>query len=183
MDRIAVELRADGVLTSDDIGMQTGPFFSTAFFDEFFAPYYRELAERAHRHGMHFWLHACGNIEPFLPRLIDLGIDVIHPIQKYAMDETRIAEVYGGSICIWAGFDVQRIIPFGTANEVRAEVRHLMDTWHRPEGRFLFTAGNGINGDCPVESLRALYDEAYSYGSVVVEKVREKQPLPVTSPW
>jgi uroporphyrinogen decarboxylase len=174
IDRIGTEVHADGVLTSDDIGMQTGPFFSASFFDEFFAPYYRELAERAHAYGMHFWLHACGNIEPFLPRLIGLGIDVIHPIQKYAMDETRIAAGYGGRICVWAGFDVQRIIPFGTAAEVRAEVRHLMDTWHRPEGRFLFTAGNGINGDCPVESLCALYDEAYSYGRVVVEKVSQK---------
>jgi uroporphyrinogen decarboxylase len=174
IDRIGSELHADGVLTSDDIGMQTGPFFSQSFFDEFFAPYYRELADRAHSHGMHFWLHACGNIEPFLDRLIDLGVDVIHPIQKYAMDETRIAGIYGGRICVWAGFDVQRIIPFGTASQVRAEVRHLMDTWHRPEGRLLFTAGNGINGDCPVESLRALYEEAYSYGRAVVEKVNQK---------
>ncbi len=172
IDRIGTELRADGVLTSDDIGMQTGPFFRETIFDEFFAPYYRELAQRAHARGMHFWLHACGNIEPFLPRLIDLGVDVIHPIQKYAMDERRIAEIYGGRVCVWAGFDVQRIIPFGTPAEVRAEVRHLMDTWHRPEGRMMFTAGNGINGDCPVESLRALYEEAYGYGRTIVEKRR-----------
>jgi len=174
IDRVGNELRADGVLTSDDIGMQTGPFFRETIFDEFFAPYYRELADRAHARGMHFWLHACGNIEPFLPRLIDLGLDVIHPIQKYAMDERRIAALHGSRICVWAGFDVQRIIPFGTPAEVRAEVRHLMDTWHRPEGRAMFTAGNGINGDCPVESLRALYEEAYEYGRTIVEKVRGK---------
>ncbi len=78
IDRIGTELGADGVFTSDDIGMQTGPFFRETIFDEFFAPYYRELAERAHARGMHFWLHACGNIEPFIPKLIDLGLDV-HP--------------------------------------------------------------------------------------------------------
>jgi len=50
--------------------------------------------------GMHFWLHSCGNIEPFLPALINLGLDVIHPIQKYAMDERLIAERYGGGICV-----------------------------------------------------------------------------------
>jgi len=132
IDRIGTELHADGVFTSDDIGMQTGPFFREAIFDEFFAPYYRELAGHAHARGMHFWLHACGNIEPFIPKLIDLGLDVLHPIQKYTMDEGEIARRYGGRICIWSGFDVQRIIPFGTPAEVRAEVRHLMDTFHRP---------------------------------------------------
>jgi hypothetical protein len=165
IDRIGGELGCDGVFTSDDIGMQTGPFFRETIFDEFFAPYYRELIERAHARGMHFWLHACGNIEPFLPRLIDLGLDVIHPIQKYAMDEREIARRYGGRIGVWAGFDVQRIIPFGTPAAVRAEVRHLMDTWQRPEGRMLFSAGNGINGDCPLNSLEALYEEAYAYGA------------------
>ncbi len=170
IDRIGTELHADGVFTSDDIGMQTGPFFRETIFDEFFAPYYRELAEHAHARGMHFWLHACGNIEPFIPKLIDLGLDVLHPIQKYTMDEREIARRHGGRICIWSGFDVQRIIPFGTPEEVRAEVRHLMDTFHRPEGRMLFSAGNGINGDCPVASLEALYDEACRYGAEVVRK-------------
>jgi len=170
IDRIGTELHADGVFTSDDIGMQTGPFFRETIFDEFFAPYYRELAEHAHARGMHFWLHACGNIEPFIPKLIDLGLDVLHPIQKYTMDEREIARRHGGRICVWSGFDVQRIIPFGTPEEVRAEVRHLMDTFHRPEGRMLFSAGNGINGDCPVASLEALYDEACRYGAEVVRK-------------
>ena len=100
--------------------MQTGPFFRQTIFDEFFAPYYRELVEHAHARGMHFWLHACGNIEPFIPKLIDLGLDVLHPIQKYTMDEREIARRYGGRICIWSGFDVQQIIPFGTPEEVRA---------------------------------------------------------------
>jgi uroporphyrinogen decarboxylase len=170
IDRMGEELHADGVLTSDDIGMQTGPFFRETIFDEFFAPYYRELAEHAHARGMHFWLHACGNIEPFIPRLIDLGLDVIHPIQKYAMDEREIARRYGGRICVWSGIDVQRTIPFGTPDEVRAEVRHLMDTWHRSEGRMLFASGNVIRGDCPVPALEALYEEAYGYGSRVVRE-------------
>ena len=53
------------------------------------------LTDWAHARGMHFWLHACGNIEPFIPRLIDLGLDVLHPIQKYTMDEREIARRYG----------------------------------------------------------------------------------------
>jgi uroporphyrinogen decarboxylase len=170
LERAREELGADGVLTSDDIGMQTGPFFSIEIFRTFFKPYYRELIARAHELGMHLWLHACGNIELFLPELIEIGLDVIHPIQKYTMDERAVAKKYGNNVCIWAGFDVQRTIPWGTPEEVRREVRFLMDSYLRPEGRLMFTAGNGINGDCPLASLEALYEEAFAYGAEVAAR-------------
>ncbi|NLN45433.1 MAG: hypothetical protein GX153_02540 [Clostridiaceae bacterium] len=166
LERAKRELRLDGVFVSDDLGTQTGPFFSPEVFRTFFKPYYKELIDRAHELGMHFWLHACGNIERILPDLIEIGLDVLHPIQKYTMDERQIAKCYGKDLCIWAGFDVQRIIPYGTPEEVRQEVRYLIDTYARPEGRFMLTAGNAITPDCPVESLRALLDEAYTYGSL-----------------
>lgn len=174
LERSKKELNLDGILTSDDIGTQTGPFFSLAIFREFFKPYYKEIIDKAHSLGMHFWLHACGNIELFLPDLIELGIDVIHPIQKYTMDEKKIAEKYGKDICIWAGFDVQQTIPYGTPDEVRKEVRFMIDTYFRPDGRLMLTAGNGITSDCKVESLEALLDETYHYG---IEKVRDAKLL------
>lgn len=165
IERARDEVAADGVFTSDDLGTQTGPFFSPEIFAEFYRPYYGELFEKAHSLGMHFWLHACGNIELFLGEFVALGLDVIHPIQKYTMDEKEIARDYGKDICIWAGFDVQQTIPFGTADDVRREVRFMMDTYRRDSGRFMLTAGNAIKGDCPIESLEALFDEAFSYGS------------------
>lgn len=161
----------DGILTSDDLGTQSGPFFSEAVFNEFFLPYYRELFETAHRHGLHFWLHACGNIEPFIPGLIDAGLDVLHPIQKHTMDEGAIARRFGPLLTIFAGLDVQQVIPWGTAEEVRAEVRHLLDTfWQAGRGRCMLTAGNGINGDCPLESLEAFFDEAVTYGARIARR-------------
>jgi hypothetical protein len=170
MERGKHEMGLDGIFTSDDIGMQTGGFFSPAIFDEFFKPYYKELVDKAHELGMHFWLHACGCIEPYLPAFVSIGLDVIHPIQKHTMDEKQIAGRFGKDLCIWAGFDVQQVIPWGTPEEVRAEVRTMMDLYRRPDGRFLFTAGNGINGDCSLASLEALFDEAFIYGSCKVEK-------------
>ncbi len=155
------ECGCDGFFMSDDLGTQTGCFFSPAIFDEFFAPYYKEICDATHACDMDQWLHACGCIDAFIPKLIDLGFDVLHPIQKYTMDERDIVAKYGGQICFWAGFDVQRIIPYGTPDEVRAEVQFMKEVYARPDGRFIFAAGNGINGDCPLDSLRALYDEAY----------------------
>lgn len=164
MERGKKEQNMDGVFVSDDLGTQTGPFFSPAIFKEFFKPYYKELIEKAHSLGMHFWLHCCGNIELLLPDFVEIGLDVIHPIQKYTMEEKKIAEKFGKDICIWAGFDVQRIIPYGTPVEVREEVRFMIDTYFRNEGRLIITAGNGITPDCKVESLEALLDETYNYG-------------------
>ena len=162
-ERAKNELDADGMFLSDDIGTQTSAFFSLDIFNEFFKPYYKIMADKAHSLGMHIWLHCCGNVELFLPGLIEIGIDVIHPIQKYAMDEQRIAREFGGQICFWAGFDVQQVIPYGTEDEVRAEVRHLIDTFKRDDGRLILTFGNGITEDCPVNSLYAALDESYSY--------------------
>ena len=170
MERGRKEQSLDGIFTSDDLGTQTQPFFSLKIFREFYKPYYRELIERAHALGMHFWMHACGNIEPFIPDWIEIGLDVLHPIQKHTMNERQIAARYGNQLAIWAGLDVQQVIPWGTPEQVRAEVRFLMDTYWQPgKGRLMLTAGNGINEDCPLESLQAFFDEAVRYGAKVAQ--------------
>ncbi len=171
LERAKAELNLDGIFTSDDLGTQTSVFFSGKIFDEFFFPYYKEVVDKAHELGMHFWLHTCGNITEFLPKFIDIGIDVIHPIQKYTMEEREIARKFGGKIAIWAGFDVQRVIPYGTAEEVRAEVRNIVDAYARADGRFLFTLGNGTTGDTPIASLEALFDEVFRYGEAAIRKL------------
>jgi len=102
--------------------------------------------------------------------LMETGIDVIHPSQKYTMEEKKIAEIIDGKMCVWAGFDVQQIIPYGTPDQVREEVRFMYDTYYRPDGRFFLAAGNHMTPDTPYESLEALLDEALEYGKVVCAK-------------
>ncbi len=162
--RGARELGARAVWTTDDIGMQTGPMFSRDIFREFFKDRYARMIRTAHENGMHFWLHSCGNVELFLDDLVGMGLDVLHPIQKHAMDERTIAARYGDRLSFWAGMDVQQTLPFGTPEEVRREVRFLIDTYDRPEGGCLITSGNGITPDVPIDNLLAFYDECYAYG-------------------
>ena len=154
----------NGFFTSDDIGMQTGPMFSPAIFREFFKPRYKRIFDAVHQYNMHFWLHTCGNVLPFIEDFIEIGLDVIHPIQKYTMDEREVAAKFGGRIAFWTGMDVQQILPRGTPEDVRREVRFMMDTFDTPRGGCLITAGNGVTEDNPVENLRAFFDEAYNYG-------------------
>jgi len=162
--RGAREAPCDGLWTSDDLGTQVSGFFSPDIFREFYKPYYRQIFDTCHRHGIHTWMHACGCVREFIPDWIASGLDVLHPIQKHTMDEQAIAKEFGGRLTIFTGLDVQRVIPWGTPAEVRTEVRHLLDTFWRPgEGRCMITAGNGINGDCTLASLEAFLDESYQY--------------------
>lgn len=161
--RARKEAKCDGFFASDDLGHQTGPFFSAEMFREFFYPYYKELIDTAHENGMHFWLHTCGNITDFIPMFVELGLDVIHPIQKYAMDEVEVFEKFKGQICFLYGFDVQQIIPYGTENDVRREVHRVYDLFSQQQGGFIFTQGNGITPNCPIKSYKALLQESHSY--------------------
>lgn len=153
----------DGIMFSDDIGQQTGPFFSVKIFDEFYRPYYTRLCRTIHDLGMEVWLHSCGNIQPLIPPLIECGFDVLHPIQKYTMDEREIARLFGRDICILGGMDVQQTIPWKPAEDVRKEVRFMYDTYLAESSRFMITAGNGITPDCRIDALEAFLDESYRY--------------------
>ena len=105
-----------------------------------------------------------------------MGLDVLHPIQKYTMDEKKIAELYGDKICIWAGMEVQRILPFGTPEDVRQEMRFLMDTFYHPgKGHAVFSSGNRLGKDIPNENMRAFFEEMYEYGEKIAKEGRSGQ--------
>lgn len=158
MERAKEEWDVDGFFVSDDIGTQTAPFFSLEIFREFFKPYYKMLFDKAHELGTHFWLHSCGNIELFIPDLIEIGLDVLHPIQKNTMDEAQIARRFQDRICIFAGFEVQKLMAFGSPEEVKEEAKRLIHTYKRQDGRLMLTMGNGSTPDWKVENLDALYE-------------------------
>ena len=159
------ELHCDAIFVTDDMGSQNSLMFSPGTFRAYLKPFYKEIVDDCHRLGMHFWLHSCGNIEQILDDLIEIGVDVVHPIQKYAMDSEMIAQKYSGKICFWAGIDMQHILPEGSVEDVQAEVRRLVDIFDSPNGGLLLGAGNGITEDAPLENIGALLEEAFSYGT------------------
>jgi len=161
IDRTQREIGCEGVYVTDDLGTQQSLMFSPETFREVFLPHYRRVIDFCHQKKLHFWLHSCGNIESILPDLIDSGVDVLHPIQKFAMDEAEIAKKYAGKICFMCGMDVQDAMPFGTPEDVRKEVKRLVQTFKANNGRMIFSLGNGTTPDIPVENLCALYDEVY----------------------
>jgi len=165
LERAAATIAPDGFWTSDDLGHQTGAMFSPGTFESMLKPYYARVGTTLRRHGMHWWLHSCGDNTPLLPQLIDAGVDVLHPVQKGAMNAGAVAARYADSLTFCAGMDVQHILPRGTEAEVRREVRGLIDIFDRPDGGLCLAAGNGILPGTPLENIDAFLEEALLQGT------------------
>ncbi|NLG49692.1 MAG: hypothetical protein GX552_06240 [Chloroflexi bacterium] len=158
------ELQPDGFWTSDDLGHQTQLMMNPAIFRSMIKPYYARVHKLLDEHGLHFWLHSCGKNTEVLDDLIEVGVDVFHPVQKGTMDELRVAQEFGGRIAFLAGIDVQHTLQEQDPDGVRAEVRFLIDTFDRPDGGLCLAAGNGIVAGTPFENIEAFLDEALRYG-------------------
>lgn len=165
LERAAIELQPDGFWTSDDLGNQRQLMMSPAHFRDFLKPYYRRVGDVCRRHNLHFWLHSCGNNTEVLEDLVECGVDVFHPVQKHTMDEEAVAARFGDRITFLVGFDVQHILQEGSPDDVRREVRYLVDTFDRQEGGMCLAAGNGIVGGTPLANIDAFLDEAVRYGA------------------
>jgi uroporphyrinogen decarboxylase len=158
------EFNPDGFWTSDDLGHQTQPMMRPSTFDELIKPYYDRVGDALREADIHWWLHSCGNNTELLPALIDSGVTVFHPVQKHTMDEKAVVEEFGDRLTFLAGFDVQHIIQEGTPDDVRKEVRFLVDTFDQADGGMCIAAGNGIVSGTPFENIDAFLSEALSYG-------------------
>jgi len=159
------KIGAHGYFTSDDLGGQIGLLFSYQNFKDLYLPFYEEMVAHCHDCNMHFWLHSCGKIDRVLDDLIAIGVDVIHPIQAGAMNQQGIAQAYRGKISFMAGIDVQDLVPRGTAPQVEAGTRLLIDTFDHEEGGCILAAGNGIMPETPIENINAWLQTAQHYGT------------------
>jgi len=164
IDRMARDTAPDGLWTSDDLGNQRQLMMKPEHFREFLLPYYRRVGEACRRNKMHFWLHSCGDNLEILGDLADAGVRVFHPVQKHAMDERRAVREFGDRMTFLAGIDVQHILQEGTPDDVRAEVRAMIDLFDRRDGGMILAAGNGIVGGTPLANIDAFLDEGVVYG-------------------
>ena len=158
------EAGADAFYTSDDMGTQTSLFFSPEVFRKFLKPAYAALIEEAHSHDMAFWLHTCGEVTDIMEDLIEIGMDVIHPIQPHAMDAKATVEAFGNRITFMPGIDVQHLLPHCTSEEVVEGTKELIDTFRGPGGGMIISSSNAIHTDVPSENVKAFMKTAHEIG-------------------
>ena len=98
--------------------------------------------------------------------MIEIGLDVIHPIQPFAMDAQATVESFGGRISFMPGIDVQHLLPHCTPEEVIAGTKKLIDTFRGPGGGMIFSLSNAIHTDVSYENIEAFMQTAYEYGKL-----------------
>ncbi|MGX8714362.1 MAG: uroporphyrinogen decarboxylase family protein [Lachnospiraceae bacterium] len=144
-----------------DFGTQRGPMISKDTFDEFYVPYYKKMNDWIHDHTTWKTLkHCCGGIYPLLPSFIEAGFDAINPVQCSAdgMDPQTLKNEFGKDIVFWGGgIDTQHTLPFGTPEEVRAQVLERLEIFSK-DGGYVFNSIHNIQARTPIENIAAMVE-------------------------
>ena len=150
--------RIDLVWCGEDLGTQEGPIISPRAFDRLFADKYAAYFEIVHRHGAQTVMHVCGAIRPFIPRLIELGLDVLDVVQVSAagMDLKGLARDFGDWLTFSGTMCVQTTLPHGTPDDVRREVRMRQELFR--DGGLIIGPCNTIEIGTPIENVLAMYE-------------------------
>jgi len=151
----------DIFMMGEDLGTQEGLLVSPRTFLEFIKPYLTKHVLLAKQHGIRVMLHSCGAIRDLVPDLIEMGIEILNPIQVRAkrMNPAELKMQFGDKLSFHGAIDIQRTLPYGSSDDVRAEVRNCIQTLGRGGGYILCTTHN-IQSDTPIENILAVYDEA-----------------------
>jgi len=158
----------DVAQVTDDLGSQTGPLISMEMYQEFYAPHHKRFIDLCHEFGVKVFHHDDGSCRPFLPLLVEMGIDILNPIQWTCpgMEMDGLKAEFGKRICFHGAVENQRILPFGTPEEVRAEVRHCIDALASDGTGYILAPCHNLQVNTPVENIIAMYDEAWQYGKL-----------------
>lgn len=117
----------DAFFFGNDFGTQQNLICGLPQFDEFILPWFQKFIDQAHRHGYQVILHSCGAISKVISRLVDMGVDCLHPLQAKALDmeAEKLAESFKGRISFMGGIDAQYLLVHATAEEIRADVERV----------------------------------------------------------
>lgn len=157
----------DVLITGDDLGSQNAPLMSPAMYRRLIKPFHAELmAEIKRRTPAKIFYHSDGNIYPLIGDLIELGVDLLNPVQVSAKDmgdTARLKQQFGDRLAFCGAIDTQWTLPHGTPEDVRREVRRRIKDL-APGGGYILAAVHCIQPDVPPENICAMLDEAVAAG-------------------
>jgi len=116
-------------------------------------------------------MHSCGSVMELIPDFIEAGFDILNPVQSSAadMDPAELKARFGDQITFWGGgVDTQRTLPFGTADEVREQVRERIGVF-APGGGFVFNSIHNVQAQVPIENILAMYETVRAYGHYPID--------------
>jgi uroporphyrinogen decarboxylase len=158
----ALQEKLDLTQVTDDFGGQFGLLISPKVFDRYYRRSIQRAIDLAKGYNIHVFHHDDGDCRPLIPRLVEMGIDVLNPIQWRCgnWDLEALKTGYGEKICFHSAVDNQHTLPFGTPQDVRREVRWLRETLGRDRTGLIIAPCHNLQPITPVENILALYEEA-----------------------
>jgi hypothetical protein len=160
------------VISTADYGTQRSEMFSPAVFEELFIPAFRRINDWVHANtNWKTFYHSCGSIRNLIDPLIEAGVDILNPVQVSAanMDPPGLQRDFGGRIVFWGGgIDTQNVLPFGSVEEVRDQVREHINIFG-PGGGFVFSTVHNIQAKVPTENILGMYDAVHEFGRYPLE--------------
>jgi uroporphyrinogen decarboxylase len=148
------------------MAFQDGPMMSMDLYRKMIKPHHRRLfGYIKSRSNAKIVYHTCGSVVHLIPDLIEMGVDALNPVQVSAkgMDSKALKREFGTDLCFWGAIDTQRILPFGSPEEVKVEVRRRIEDL-APGGGYVLCAVHNIQADVSPENICAMYDAAREFG-------------------
>lgn len=176
LDRIGLEATAKYLsvlkVSGEDYGMQTGPLYSPKMFKEMLLPYLQQRCQAARAYldevnpDAKIMLHSCGSMRLYVPQLIEIGIQVLDPVQPKAknMDSAQLKKDFGSLLSFHGGVDIQEVLPFGTKEEVEAETRLRIRDFGMGGG-FILSPSHAVQADVPPANLVTMCRTALAEGT------------------
>ena len=158
-------------LSGEDLGTQTGPMISRSMYTNMLQPHFRKYWDFAKQKLLEknpaakMQLHSCGNIRPYIPSWIEMGLDILEPVQPHVkgMEPEGLKQDFGRQLAFHGGIDLQQVLPFGTTEEVMEEVKHYIEALG-PGGGYVVAPAHNVQSDVPPANLVAIRDAIEAYG-------------------
>ena len=159
----------DVIGEGDDYGTQQSQLISPEQFREYYKPHFERVLSFIRLKAPHLKImfHSCGNVRPIIPDLIEMGVDILNPVHITAtgMEPNQLKKDFGDAIVFWGGgVDTQKVLPSGTVDEVKDDVRRNIDAL-APGGGFVFSTVHNIQADVPAINISEMYNTLKNYGN------------------
>ncbi|NLY52280.1 MAG: hypothetical protein GX063_05145 [Firmicutes bacterium] len=146
----------DAVCFGDDFGTQRGIIMGEERWCQVLKPVLAKQYQRVKDWGKKVLIHSCGAVADLFPHLVEIGVDCFNPFQPEVMDIYSVKKEYTGRLAFWGGISTQKLLPFGSPDEVRAEVSKLRDM--AMDGGYIVAPAHDIPGDAKPENIEILLE-------------------------
>lgn len=163
-------------LSGEDLGIQDAPMISPKMFNDSVKPHFERLWRftRSKLQEVNpqakLMLHSCGNVRAFIPIWIDMGLEILEPIQPRArgMEPESLKKDFGDQLVFHGGIDIQYTLPFGTPEEVACEVKRYIQAL-APGGGYIVAPAHNVQSDVPPANLVAIRDAIKEFGTYPIK--------------